>query len=152
MSKEKLKVDPIKNGTVIDHIEAGKALQVADILNLRHPKNELMIGMNLPSGKTGKKDILKIENRELSPEEVNSIALIAPTATLAIISDYNVVKKLSVSIPEKIDKIIVCPNPNCVTNIEGIPTRFAVAKKEPMEIRCDYCEKQYSVNNVKFLI
>jgi aspartate carbamoyltransferase regulatory subunit len=150
MNKEKLKVDPIKNGTVIDHIKAGKAFQVAEILNFGNTDKEIMIGVNLPSEKMGKKDIIKIENRELSKEEAGSIALISPGATLIIINDYQVVKKFGIDIPKKIKKHIVCPNPNCITNVEQVRTKFELAGKRPIEIRCFYCEKKYNIEEVKF--
>lgn len=150
MNKEKLKVDPIKNGTVIDHITSGKALQVADILNIANSDKEIMIGVNLTSKKMGKKDIIKIENREISKEEANSIALISPTATLIIIDDYKVVKKFGIDIPNEINDHIVCPNSNCITNIENVKTRFELANKEPIEVRCSYCEKKYFIDDVKF--
>jgi len=150
MNKEKLKVDPIKHGTVIDHITAGKALQVADILNIGNTESEIMIGVNLHSQKMGKKDIIKIENRELSKEEANSIALISPTATLIIIDDYKVVKKFGIDIPKDIKNHIVCPNSNCITNIEDVKTRFELAGNEPIEVRCSYCEKKYYIEEVKF--
>ena len=150
MNKEKLKVDPIKNGTVIDHITAGKALQVADILNIGNSRREIMIGVNLTSRKMGKKDIIKIEDRELSKEEANSIALISPTATLIIINDYEVVKKFGIDIPKEINQHIICPNSNCITNIEQVKTRFEFAGKDPIEVRCSYCEKKYFIDEVKF--
>ena len=148
--KKQLKVDPIKNGTVIDHITAGKALQVAEILNLKNPKNLMMIGVNLASSKIGKKDIIKIENRELSDEEVNSVALVSPEATLIIIQDFEVVKKHRIHIPNQVKKHIICPNPNCVTNREKVETRFEVANREPVEVRCEYCEKKYRIDQIKF--
>jgi len=150
MNKQQLKVDPIKNGTVIDHITAGKALQVAEILNIPNSEREIMIGINLSSRKTGKKDIIKIENRELSKEEAGSIALISPTATLIVIRDFKVIKKFGVEIPEKIHQHIICPNSNCITNIETIETRFDLAGKNPVEVRCSYCEKKYFIDEVKF--
>jgi len=148
--KKQLRVDPIKNGTVIDHISAGKALQVADILNLKSPKNLIMIGINLSSSKMGKKDIIKIENRILSNDEVNSIALISPNASLTIIKDYQVVKKQKICLPEEITKHLICPNPNCVTNVEQVMTKFEVANQKPVEVRCKYCEKTYPIDKVKF--
>jgi len=150
MNKEKLKVDPIRNGTVIDHITAGKALQVADILNIANSEKEIMIGVNLTSKKMGKKDIIKIENREITKEEANSIALISPTATLIIINDYTVVRKFGIDIPEEINQHIICPNSNCITNIENVQTRFELAGKNPIEVRCAYCEKKYFIDDVKF--
>ena len=90
MTNKKIKVNAFKNGTVIDHIAAGKVLKVIEILNLTG-NDSVMMGMNLSSNKIGKKDIIKIENRELSQEEANSIALISPKATLIIIKDFEVV-------------------------------------------------------------
>jgi len=148
--KEQLKVDPIKNGTVIDHITAGKALQVAEILNIPNSEREIMIGVNLTSRKMGKKDIIKIENRELSKEEAGSIALISPTATLIVIRDYKVINKFGIDIPEEINHYIICPNSNCITNAETIETRFELAGKTPIEVRCSYCEKKYFIDEVKF--
>ena len=150
MDKKKLKVDPIKNGTVIDHISAGKALQVADILNLKNPKNLMMIGINLLSKKMIKKDIIKIENRVLSKDEVNSIALVSPNATMIIIENYKVVSKVNIRIPKEIKKHIICPNPNCVTNIEQVVTKFELASQNPVALRCAYCEKKYMIDNLKF--
>jgi aspartate carbamoyltransferase regulatory subunit len=109
-----------------------------------------MIGLNLSSQKMGKKDIIKIENRDLSKEEAGSIALISPGATMIIINDYKVVKKFGIEIPLKIKKHIVCPNPNCITNIEGVRTKFELAENNPIEVRCTYCEKKYYIDEVKF--
>ncbi len=150
MKKKQLKVDPIKTGTVIDHITAGKALQVAEILNISNSESEIMVGINLYSKKMGKKDIIKIEDRELSEEEAGSIALISPTATLIIIENYKVVRKFFIDVPEKIKHHIICPNPNCITNIESVPTLFFLAGKNPVEVRCSYCEKKYFIDDVKF--
>lgn len=150
METKQLKVDPIKNGTVIDHITAGKALQVAEILNISNCDSEVMIGLNLSSNKMPKKDLIKIENRELSKEEVGSIALISPNATLIYIKDFQVISKNTIEIPQKIKKLVVCPNPNCVTNIEQVNTHFELAGINPVEIRCVYCEKKYKIDKVQF--
>ncbi len=148
---KQLKVDAINNGTVIDHIPSGKALAVADILNLSG-SNEVMIGINLNSKKVGKKDLIKIENRELSQEEVNSIALIAPSVTLTIIKDFEVIRKAKAEIPESIEGLILCPNPKCITNSEKIKTKFKVTDEKPLQVRCHYCEKKYKIDEVKIRI
>jgi aspartate carbamoyltransferase regulatory subunit len=149
MSKIKqIKVNAIKNGTVIDHITAGKVRKVLDILNLEGT-DTVMIGMNLSSSKIGRKDIVKIENKELSHDEVNSIALVAPNATLIIINDFEVVKKVSLEIPEYIENLIVCPNHKCITNSEEIKSKFRLTKDEPVKVRCFYCEKKYLIDEVK---
>lgn len=152
MDTKKLKVDPIKNGTVIDHITAGKVLQVAEILNISSTDSEVMIGLNLSSNKMQKKDLIKIENRELSKEEVGSIALISPNATLIYIKNFQVVSKTNIELPQKIKKLVICPNPNCVTNLEQVNSRFELAGTQPVEIRCSYCEKKYFIDQVRFRI
>lgn len=148
---KQLKVDAIKNGTVIDHIPAGKGMQVADLINISG-KNIVMIGLSLHSKKVGKKDIIKIENRELTQDEVNSIALIAPSATITIIKDFEVIRKAIAEIPESIEGLILCPNPKCITNSEKIKTKFKVTDKNPLKVRCCYCEKKYLVDDVKIKI
>ena len=155
---KQLKVDAIKNGTVIDHISAGKALKVIDILKLTY-SDPVTIGINLGSKKIGKKDIIKIENRELTQEEVNSISLIAPTASLSIIKNFEVTKKAKVQIPDTVEGLIICPNPKCITNTENISTKFDIISKsvgclteKPIKLRCIYCEKVYSTEQVKIKI
>jgi len=149
--KKVIKVNAIKNGTVIDHIAAGKILKVIDILNLTGD-NSVMVGMNLTSSKIGKKDIIKIENRELSKEEVNSIALISPRATLIIIKEFEVASKTSLDMPEYIEEHIICSNPKCITNSEEIPSKYYIDNDNIASARCLYCEKKYLVEDLKIKI
>ncbi|MGB9937024.1 MAG: aspartate carbamoyltransferase regulatory subunit [Methanobacterium sp.] len=138
----KLKVKPIKNGTVIDHITANKALSVIKILDLPNEKRTVTIAMNVPSSEMGSKDIVKIEGRELETEEVDKIALIAPSATINIIRDYEIVEKGRVHLLDQISDIVECPNPNCITSTdEPVKTRFYVIEKKPVILRCYYCER-----------
>ncbi len=146
--KTDMKVRKIKNGTVIDHIPAGKSLSVLKILNLDKYNDTVLLAMNVPSKKMGKKDILKIENKELKEEEVNKISLIAPEATINIIRDYNVVEKRKVEIPNIIEGIIKCNNYNCITNYEKVKTRFIVERKNPIRVRCYYCERVMYENEI----
>ncbi|MFO7896576.1 MAG: aspartate carbamoyltransferase regulatory subunit, partial [Candidatus Cloacimonadales bacterium] len=139
MCRKQIKVNAIKHGTVIDHIAAGKVLKVIEILEI-NGNNSVMMGMNLSSSKIGKKDIIKIENRELSEAEANSIALISPRATLIIIKDFAVVKKVELTMPETIEKLIICPNPQCITNLEGVKTRFTIDSAQQI-VRCGYEKK-----------
>jgi len=144
VKKKELKIPLIKEGTVIDHITAGNAVKVLHILGI--PEKTLdsvvSVAMNVKS-KIGKKDIVKVENRELKPEEVNKIALIAPKATINIIRDYEVVKKFRVHLPDEIVGIVRCPNPNCISNArEPIQSRFRVISRDPIRIKCCYCERE----------
>jgi aspartate carbamoyltransferase regulatory subunit len=139
---KELKVQPIRNGTVIDHISAGRAVTVMRILGLLRPgwTSTVTAAMNVPSNK-GRKDILKIEDRELDPGEVNKISLIAPNATINIIREYEVARKERVAIPEKVSGLVKCPNPNCVTNHEPVKTQFLVVSQDPVKLQCGYCDR-----------
>ena len=136
-----MNVSAIRNGTVIDHIDSNATFKVADILQIHHGQHVVLVGVNLPSGKLGKKGIIKIENRELTPEEVDKIALIAPQATLNIISDFKVTEKFGVKLPERIERIVKCINPRCITSQQSVPTRFDVVQTSPPVLRCQYCER-----------
>ena len=137
-----LKVTAIKEGTVIDHIPAGKGLKVIRILKLdRLNGGALLLAANVHSKKLGKKDIVKIEGRFLSEDEVNKIALIAPSATVNIVRDYKVAEKFKVEIPWEISGILKCANPNCVSNHEYTTPKFYVISREPLKVRCHYCER-----------
>lgn len=142
------KVYAIKDGTVIDHIPPGKGLKIIRILKLNEEDKILTLGMRLDSKRYGKKDIVKIEKRELSPQEVNKIAVIAPTATLNIIRSFKIAKKIRVSLPEILEDIIQCTNPNCVTNNEPVKTKFLVIKKKPTKLYCYFCERTIGIDEV----
>jgi len=141
--KKELKIPLIKNGTVIDHITAGNAVKVLHILGIPRSSSSIVsVAMNVKS-KFGLKDIVKVENRELDPHEVDKIALIAPKATINFIRDYDVAKKHKVKLPEEIVGIVSCSNPTCVSNAkEPVKSRFRVIKKDPPKIKCYYCERE----------
>jgi aspartate carbamoyltransferase regulatory subunit len=141
--KKELKVPLIKNGTVIDHISEGNAVKVLHILEIPEKTSSVVsVVMNVKS-KFGKKDIVKVENRELVPQEVNKIALIAPKATINIIREYSVIKKFRVKLPDEIIGIVSCSNPTCVSNAnEPISSRFNIICRDPPRIKCYYCERE----------
>ncbi len=138
--KRELIVAAIENGTVIDHIAPGKALDVVKILNLETFAEPVALVMNVPSGKITKKDVVKIANRILSESEVNEIALLAPSATLSIINNFEVVEKRKIELPDIFCGVITCINPNCISRREGTP-RFIVEGRAPVVLRCYYCER-----------
>jgi len=134
-----LVISPIKNGTVIDHITAGEALNVLRILGITGSTREcLSIATNVRSKRMGRKDIVKIENRELRTEEVDRIALLAPQAKINIIRDFQVVEKKGVEIPRVLRGVVKCPNPGCITNTnEPVESAFEVLDKG---LHCLYCD------------
>lgn len=141
MSDKELRVSKIKDGTVIDHINGGYALDVVKILGITGQEKRVMtIAINVPSKRFGVKDIVKIEGRALSPREVNRIALVAPHASINIIRNYSVVEKLEVKLPKVIEGIVKCANPTCISNSdEPVVTKFYVKNEEPLMLKCHYC-------------
>jgi aspartate carbamoyltransferase regulatory subunit len=142
MSKNTLRVTKIKDGTVIDHITRGHALDVVKILGINGRKGGVVtITMNVPSSKLAVKDMVKIEGRELNPEEVDRIALIAPHATINIIRNYKVVDKQMVKLPSIVQGIVKCTKPSCISNNEAEPVKpfFYVESEDPLRLRCHYC-------------
>ena len=140
---KEFKVMPIKDGTAIDHITPGMALRVLKILGITGTKESIIsVAMNVPSAKCDRKDIVKIENRELEPHEINKIALIAPNATFNIIRNFNVDKKHKVKLPDVIEGIVKCENPNCISNkSEPISPKCVVVSKSPVTLKCFYCDR-----------
>lgn len=140
---KELKIPLIKNGTVIDHIKAGNAVKVLHILGIPKTSSSIVsVAMNVRS-RLGKKDIVKVENREIDPNEINKIALIAPKATINIIREYEVAKKYRVKLPDEIIGIVRCSNPTCVSNSsEPVKSRFIVINKDTPQIKCYFCERE----------
>ncbi len=141
MAEKTLRVSKIKNGTVIDHITNGHALDVIKILGITGRTGGVVtVAMNIPSKKLGSKDMVKVEGRELKSEEVDKIALLAPHATINIIRDYKAVEKQRVKLPSVIRGIVKCANPACVSNSdEPIQSTFYVEREEPLRLKCHYC-------------
>ncbi len=163
-----LLVERIEQGTVIDRIEAFAGIHVLEILKLvpsnqaarqseasgnekssRSPASpakpdlahRVALVINVPSRHMGRKDILKIEGREIKPVEANKIALIAPRARLNVIRAGKVVQKVDVKLPSKLEDIAACPNPSCISRLEREASVFSAEKGR---LRCAYCERLFS--------
>ncbi|MCD8309697.1 MAG: aspartate carbamoyltransferase regulatory subunit [Prevotellaceae bacterium] len=149
--KQHLQVAALKNGTVIDHIPAGKLFTVVSLLGLQHMENNITIGFNLESGKLGKKGIIKIADKYFCDEEINRIAVVTPNVVLNIIRDYEVVEKREVCLPDHLHGLVKCSNPVCVTNNEPMPTLFEVVDKENRVVKCHYCEKEQRLEDIELL-
>ncbi|MCE0800909.1 aspartate carbamoyltransferase regulatory subunit [Buttiauxella sp. A2-C1_F] len=141
----KLQVEAIKRGTVIDHIPAQVGFKLLTLFQLTETDQRITIGLNLPSKEQGRKDLIKIENTFLTDEQVNQLALYAPHATVNRIDEYEVVGKSKPSLPSRIDRVLVCPNTNCISRSEPVHSSFAVKKRdENISLKCKYCEKEFS--------
>jgi len=134
-----MRVSKIENGTVIDHITSGQALNVLALLSIDGTGGDIVsIGINVPSNRLGHKDVAKIEGRELSQSELDVLSLIAPAATINIIRSYEVVDKQRVESPEYVSGVLGCPNPDCITTEdEPVDSRFEVLEDG---LRCVYCD------------
>ena len=145
-----IRVSALRQGTVVDHLRRGTGLKVLNVLGLL-TEGTVTIGLNLDSKKLGQKDLIKIENRELTQDEVNKIAILSPEATLSIIREFKVVSKFQPELKEEMEGVVQCQNPSCISNNEQIKTRFQVLDSEPVRLRCYYCERDSHADEIELL-
>lgn len=149
--KRELNISAIDEGTVIDHIPADATFKVAEILDLENHNGIVSIATNLQSKSMGRKGIVKVGGKGLTQNEVNKIAIVAPDATVNIIKSYYVKEKIKVKTPDVIDNVVKCSNPVCITNNEQIATKFYAAKKDPLRIKCHYCERTMGKEDIEII-
>ncbi|WP_016777044.1 aspartate carbamoyltransferase regulatory subunit [Anaerophaga thermohalophila] len=147
---KELKVSAIENGTVIDHIPSDNLFKVITILGLDKITTQVTFGANLDSKKLGRKAIIKVSEVFFEDNEINKISLVAPHARLNVIKNYQVVEKRDVTIPDTIVGIVKCFNPKCITNNEAVTTHFKVVNKKDVALRCHYCEKITTQEELRF--
>ncbi len=134
-----MKVDEIKNGIVIDHIPAGRGMQLYELLELEKLDCHLAIIKNALSRKMGKKDIIKIDSA--ISLNVDIVGYIAPTVTINIIREGVICEKKKVSLPETLTNVIKCKNPRCITSTEQeLDHKFKLTDRDAGVYRCIYCE------------
>ena len=135
-------IDSIKNGIVLDHIKAGKAMELYRVLELDKLECSVAILMNVPSTKMGHKDMLKIsEDYEV---DLGILGYIDPGITVNVIRDGELVEKHTVDLPEKITGYLKCHNPRCITTTEQeLQQVFKLANRETGTYRCIYCEAEH---------
>ena len=143
------KVPAIKDGSVIDHIPSRETFRIMRILDPQEFKHPISVTLNLDSKKIGKKGVIKIDNRFLTKDEVNKIAVLAPNASVSIIKNYKIVEKIAVRIPEKLAGILNCSNPVCITNKEKVQTKLKVIRERPLAVKCQYCERVYGKDELE---
>ena len=134
-----MNIDSIQNGVVLDHIQAGKSMDIYRYLHLDQLDCSVAIIKNVRSGRMGKKDIIKID----SPMEVDLDVLgyIDPNITVNIIRDGKLVEKRTLKLPERIRGVLKCKNPRCITSVEQeLPQIFTLTDEETRTYRCLYCE------------
>ena len=135
-------IDAIHNGIVIDHIAAGKSMELYDILGLSKLDCTVAILKNVPSRKLGRKDIIKID--QLLELDWDLLGYVDPNITVNIIKDSQIVEKRQLKLPRQIINVIRCKNPRCITSIEqGLDQIFVLSDAEKEIYRCKYCEEKY---------
>ncbi|MBQ7134149.1 MAG: aspartate carbamoyltransferase regulatory subunit [Ruminococcus sp.] len=139
-----MKVDAIQNGIVIDHITAGLAFRLYNLLGLDNLDCPVAIIKNVNSGKMGKKDIIKIDSKH--PINFDVVGFVDPKATINLIKDGVLVEKLSIDMPQKLKNVIKCKNPRCITSVEQeIEHIFELTDKDNKVYRCLYCETKADI-------
>ena len=136
-----MNIDPIRNGIVIDHITAGKGIELYRLLGLECADCSVALITNAASTKTGRKDIIKID--ELIDLNTDLLGYVDPGVTVNIIRDGKTTEKRKISLPERFEGVISCRNPRCITSTEQeLPQVFRLADPENRVYRCIYCDSK----------
>ncbi|MBS5879125.1 MAG: aspartate carbamoyltransferase regulatory subunit [Clostridium sp.] len=139
-------VNSIERGIVIDHITAGTGNRILDYLKIDTKKNTVAFIMNATSKKHGRKDLIKIEN--VTDVDLTVLGLLDPNATVNIIENGKIVKKINLALPQTVTNVIRCKNPRCVTSVErNAPHIFHLMNAQTREYRCEYCDEIVSMKN-----
>ena len=138
-----MNIDSIQHGVVLDHIQAGKSMDIYKYLHLDQLDCQVAIIKNARSNKMGRKDILKIEG-DLDVVDLDVLGYIDCNITVNIIKDEKIVEKKTLELPQKLINVIKCKNPRCITSIEQeLPHIFFLADEEKRVYRCAYCEEKH---------
>lgn len=138
-----LNISGINNGVVLDHIQAGKSMDIYHYLNLQELDCQVAIIKNAKSNKMGVKDIIKVEC-PIENLDLDILGFIDHNITVNIIKDEKIVEKRILKLPKQITNVIKCKNPRCITSIEqGLDHVFILADPEKEVYRCKYCEEKY---------
>ena len=139
-----LNISGIKEGVVLDHIQAGKSMEIYKYLGLGKMDCTVAIIKNARSSKMGRKDIIKIEG-PLDSLDLDVLGYIDHTITVNIIRDERIVEKRCLSLPDRLVNVIHCKNPRCITSVEQeLPHIFYLDDKEKEVYRCQYCDEKHS--------
>ena len=134
-----MNIEPIQNGVVIDHIEAGRAMQLYKLLNLGSLDASVALIKNVSSRKMGKKDIIKIDSD--FDVDTDILGFVDPDVTVNIIKDGKTAEKKTIGLPERLTNVLTCKNPRCISATEQeLPQIFKLTDRQRRVYRCLYCE------------
>jgi len=143
-----LNIEKIRNGIVIDHIKAGHGIRIFNWLGLDKSPNTVAFVVNANSRQMGYKDIIKIDNG-LSIN-FNVLGLIDPNITVNIIENEEIVEKIQLKLPEKVENVILCKNPRCITSTEKYAHHiFHLENEHDRTYRCEYCDEINSAGDFR---
>ena len=144
-----LEITSIKNGLVIDHIEAGMGVKIFNYLNLDTTDCRVALIINAESKRLGKKDIIKIEKANCVDIDYTVLGLLSPSITIDEIKDNVIVRKINPELPERVENILRCKNPRCITGVEKyVPHAFVLMNREKGTYRCEYCDEITRLSDV----
>ncbi len=145
-----MNIQKIRNGLVIDHIRAGTGLRIFNWLKLDRVPFSVALIMNVSSNHMGTKDIIKIDN--LIDIDYSVLGFIDPNITVNVVEDEHVSRKITLTLPERVENVIKCKNPRCITSAEaGIPHVFLLVDRKRAEYSCEYCDELYRAGIGEFL-
>jgi aspartate carbamoyltransferase regulatory subunit len=134
-----LNVEKIKNGIVIDHIKAGQGIRIFNWLGLGKAPYNVAFVVNASSGRMGRKDVIKIDNTiEIN---FNLLGLIDPNITVNVIENEMITEKIKLQLPSRVEDVIICKNPRCITSTEKVPHIFLLDDMTQKTYRCEYCDE-----------
>ena len=138
-----MNIDGVTTGIVLDHIQAGKSMEIYKLLELDQPECSVAIIQNAVSTKYGRKDIIKIDEQiEL---DFDALGYIDPNITVNLVKDGKLEKKEHLELPQILTNVLTCKNPRCITTEErGVTQRFYLADKEKRAYRCAYCDVEHT--------
>lgn len=140
-------INSISNGLVIDHIKSGLGIKIFNYMGLDKADFTVALIMNAPSKKLGRKDIIKLEN--VIDIDFTVLGFIDPNITIDVIQNEEITEKIKLTLPERVENVIKCHNPRCVTSVEPhIPHVFYLINKEKGEYSCKYCDDLYKIEEV----
>lgn len=144
-----LEITSIKNGLVIDHIEAGMGVKIFNYLKLDETDYRVALIINAESENLGKKDIIKIEKSNCEDIDYTVLGLLSPSITINEVKDEKIVRKVRPELPERVENILICKNPRCITGDESYVTHsFILMDREKGSYRCEYCDEITKLSEV----
>jgi aspartate carbamoyltransferase regulatory subunit len=134
-----------KNGWATGLFHDCFCIKILKLFHLLDTRQRITVGLNLPSAALGAKDLIKVENTQLTADQANQLALFAPQATVNIITDFKVVTKHQLQLPEVVVGVFACPNSNCISHREPVRSRFSVRSAQgEVRLKCHFCEKSFT--------